>query len=467
MLIFKRYNGIIKKWGRYGVMREGKMKDIFVVGFAIFAMFFGAGNLIFPPYLGLKSGTSWFVGFLCFIIMDIGLSVLTLLVVTKLGKGARGVTEKLGRKPSLLILALNVICLGPLIAIPRTAATAFEFAVEPFYPSASTTVFSIVFFTAVVLFCLKQSKVIDIIGTVFAPLMLCALLVLIIKGIVTPIGTVELGISAGEAVKEGVNAGYQTMDVMAAMIFSATILSAVVQKGYKTQKQQFRMVSASGILAMLILFVVYGGLAYLGASVSGTYPHDVDRVVLLIAITKALLGRNGMVLLGGMVCVACLTPAIGLLSSSASFFEKQCEGRIKYRTFVIGFAVISCAISNLGISKILKLASPILNILYPLLILMVVLGIFKDYIKNDNVYKAAAFGTLIVSLLSLAEQFTGINFYLEALPFSQYGFQWVVPALVFGIVGGCVLPKEKRAGVFSMRKSKRKLPLFLFDFVIK
>lgn len=428
-------------------MKEGKVKDIFVVGFAIFAMFFGAGNLIFPPYLGLKSGTNWFPGFLCFIIMDIGLSVLTLLVVTKLGKGAGGVTEKLGKKASIFILALNVICLGPLIAIPRTAATAFEFAVEPFYPTASTTVFSIIFFAVVVLFCLKQSKVIDIIGTVFAPLMLCALLVLIVKGILTPIGSVELGLSVGAAVKEGVNAGYQTMDVMAAMIFSATILSAVIQKGYRTQKQQFRMVSASGLLAMLILFVVYGGLAYLGASVSGKFPHNVDRVVLLIAITKALLGKWGMVLLGGMVCVACLTPAIGLLSSSASFFEKQCDGKIKYRTFVIGFAVVSCIISNLGISKILKLASPILNILYPLLILMVVLGIFKEHIHNDNIYKSAAVGTLAVSLLSIVEQMTGMNFYLSSLPFAQYGFQWVAPALLFGLAGCCMIPKEKSGKV--------------------
>lgn len=436
-------------------MKEGKVKDIFVVGFAIFAMFFGAGNLIFPPYLGLKSGTNWFPGFLCFIIMDIGLSVLTLLVVTKLGRGAEGVTEKLGKKPSVLILALNVICLGPLIAIPRTAATAFEFAVEPFYPSASTTVFSIVFFAAVVLFCLKQSKVIDIIGTVFAPLMLCALLVLIVKGIVSPIGSIDLGLSIGEAVKEGVNAGYQTMDVMAAMIFSATILSAVIQKGYRTRKQQFRMVSASGLLAMLILFAVYGGLAYLGASVSGKFPHDVDRVVLLIAITKALLGKWGMVLLGGMVCVACLTPAIGLLSSSASFFEKQCNGKIGYRTFVIGFAVVSCIISNLGINKILKLASPILNILYPLLILMVVLGIFKEHIHNDNIYKSAAFGTIAVSLLSMVEQVTGLQFYLSLLPLSQYGFQWVVPAVLFGLAGACVMPKEKREKLLLMKKAKK------------
>lgn len=416
----------------------GKSKDVFVIGFAIFAMFFGAGNLIFPPFLGMTGGSNWFLSFLCFIIMDIGLSVLTLLVVTKIGRGAKGITEKLGGKVSVLILALNIICLGPLIALPRTAATAYEFSVAPFFPAINTTVFSVIFFAIVVLFCLKQSKVIDIIGTFFAPLILAALLFLIIKGIVSPLGAIELGANAGEAVQDGVNAGYQTMDVMAAMVFSASILLAVKQKGYTSGNKQFKIVSAAGILATVILFVVYGGLAYLGATVSGMYPPDIDRVQLLIAIVGALLGEQGTVLLGILVCAACLTPAIGLLSSAASFFEKQCGGAISYHVFVIGFAVISCVISNFGITKILALASPILNILYPVLVLLVVMGLFGNYITNHNAYRFAAFGTAAISVLSVLEQSFGMEFGMAGLPLYQFGFQWLVPALVCGVIGACI-----------------------------
>lgn len=423
-------------------MGKRNVKDTFVIGFAIFAMFFGAGNLIFPPYLGLISGKSWFISFLFFIIMDIGLSVLTLLVVTKIGKGTEGITEKLGRRPSLIILSLNAICLGPLIAIPRTAATAYEFSVAPFFPNIDTRLFSIFFFAVVIIFCLKQSKVIDIIGTFFAPLILGALLFLIIKGIVTPLGAATVQTAVQEAVQSGVNAGYQTMDVMAAMIFSASILLTVSQKGYKDSSRQFKIVSASGILASLILFVVYGGLAYLGATVSSLYPADIDRVTLLIAIVKALLGEKGMVLLGILVCAACLTPAIGLLSSSASFFEKQTDGRIKYKTLVFGFAGISCLISNFGITKILALASPLLNILYPVLVLLVFMGLVRKLIPCGLAYRTAALGTMAVSVLSTATQYVKLPVDLTGLPLYEYGFQWVVPAFVCAVIG--ILVKERR-----------------------
>lgn len=416
-------------------MKDLKMKDTLVVGFAIFAMFFGAGNLIFPPFLGMRSGSNWFLAFICFIVMDIGLSILTLLVMTKIGRGAKGITEKLGDKASVFILAANVICLGPLIAIPRTAATAYEFAVQPFFPAVSTTVFSIIFFSVVVLFCLKQSKVIDIIGTFFGPLMLAALVFLIVKGIVTPLGTIQAGISAGSSVQEGIGAGYQTMDVMAAMVFSASIFMALKQKGYGSDKQQFKMISASGALAALILFVVYGGLAYLGATVSGMFPPDVDRVQLLIAITGALLGEKGTVLLGVLVCAACLTPAIGLLSSSAAFFEKQSKGKVKYPVWVVGFAAASCAISNFGISRILALASPVLNVLYPVLVLLIFLGLFRKFIPSDRVYRFAVFGAAAVSVCSVIEPFVKLPFSMTEMPLYQFGFQWLIPALLFGVLG--------------------------------
>lgn len=416
-------------------MEKSTVKNSLVIGFAIFAMFFGAGNLIFPPFLGLMSGRSWFLSFLCFIIMDIGLSILTLLVITKLGKGTAGITEKLGKLPSLIVLSLNALCLGPLIAIPRTAATAYEFSIAPFFPSINTKVFSVFFFALVIIFCLKQTKVIDIIGTFFAPLILAALLFLIIKGILTPLGSIEITSSVQQAVSSGMNAGYQTMDVMAAMIFSASILMTVKQKGYESSRLQFKIIFRSGMIATVILFIVYGGLAYLGATASSAYPPDIDRVALLIAITKSLLGEQGLVLLGILVCAACLTPAIGLLSSAASFFEKQLNGKVKYRTLVIAFAAISCMISNFGITKILALASPVLNVLYPVLVLLVFMGLFCKYIKSDLVYRFAALGAVITSILSAFAGYTELPFNLSVLPFYQYGFQWVTPAFVFAGIG--------------------------------
>lgn len=416
-------------------MKNYRSKDVFIIGFAIFAMFFGAGNLIFPPYLGLLSGKNWFLSFLCFISTDIGFSILALIIITKIGKGAKGITEKLGKHPSVLILSLNAICLGPLIAIPRTAATAFEFSVAPFFPEFSQKVFSVIFFAVVIVFCLKQSKVIDIIGTFFAPVILGALIFLIIKGIVTPLGPVEISDSIQSSVQNGVTSGYQTMDVMAAMIFSSSIILTARQKGYDSSRQQFRIVSASSLLAAFILFAVYGGLTYLGATVSGVYAPDTDRVALLIAIVRSLLGKNGMVLLGILVCAACLTPAIGLLSSCASFFEKQVNLKVSYRSFVFLFGGISCVISNFGIEKILALASPVLNILYPVLVLLVFMAFLRKWIPKTRMYQFAALGTAATSIFCTFAQYAQLSVDLAKLPLYQYGFQWILPAVVCGTAG--------------------------------
>ena len=423
-------------------MKNQRSKDVFMIGFAIFAMFFGAGNLIFPPYLGLISGKSWFLSFLCFIITDIGFSILALIIITKIGKGAKGITEKLGKYPSALILSLNAICLGPLIAIPRTAATAFEFSVAPFFGDFNGKIFSVIFFAAVILFCLRQSKVIDIIGTFFAPVILGALIFLIIKGIVTPLGPVEISDRIQSSVQNGVTSGYQTMDVMAAMIFSASIILTARQKGYGDGRQQFKIVSASSLLAAFILFVVYGGLTYLGATVSGIYPPDIDRVDLLIAIVRSLLGKNGMVLLGILVCAACLTPAIGLLSSCASFFEKQVNQKVSYRAFVFLFGGISCVISNFGIEKILALASPVLNILYPVLVLLVFMALIKKWIPDRRTYQFAALGTIAASILCTLSQYTQLPVDVARLPLYQYGFQWLLPAIICGAVGFISVTKK-------------------------
>lgn len=429
-------------------MKKGALKNIFIIGFALFAMFFGAGNLIFPPYLGLMAGENWFIAFLCFMGIDIGLSILTLLVIIRIGKGSCGITEKLGSLPSRLILALNAVCLGPLIAIPRTSATAYEFSVAPFFPEVNASVFSVIFFAIVVLFCLKQTKVIDLIGTIFAPLILGALIILIVKGILAPVGTIETAASLQAATESGINAGYQTMDVMAAMIFSSSLLMTLHQKDYTESDTQFRILACAGVVAAIILFIVYGGLAYLGATASGLYSADIDRVSLLIAITRMLLGENGMILLGILVCIACITPSIGLLSSAALFFEKETNGRISYRTFVFLFAGVSCLISNFGIDRILKLATPILNMIYPVLILLIFLGIFRRWIPYDIVYRFSALSVVTVSVLTTFREYVRIPVDVSELPLYQYGFQWMLPALLCGVFG--LLIADSRASVNSV-----------------
>ncbi len=423
-------------------MNKTYMKDVFIAGFALFAMFFGAGNLIFPPYLGWSSASNWFVGFLCFIIADIGLSMLGIIVVGKIGKGAQGVTEPLGKFFSVLLLVADVICLGPLIAIPRTAATTFEFAIVPNFPQMSSWIFSIIFFALVVALSIKQTKAVDIVGAVLAPIMFIALILLIVKGTLSPLGFAERTTVLGNVVSDGIKAGYQTMDMMGAIIMALALTFSMKSKGYTEPKQQFKMISQAGIISSIALFCVYGGLAYLGSTVSSVFPSTMSQAELLIAITSGLLGREGIILLGVIVAFACLTTAIGLLSSSSTFFEEISNGKLKYKTNILIGAVLSCIVSNLGISAIINFAAPILDLIYPVLIVLIVLGAFNGKIKNLNIHKAASLGAFAISLSTLVKNVTGLNLGVNMLPLNEIGFGWLVPAVVMGVIGSFIKKAE-------------------------
>ncbi|MEG0898622.1 MAG: branched-chain amino acid transport system II carrier protein [Oscillospiraceae bacterium] len=425
-------------------MKKNTTTDIFVLGFALFAMFFGAGNLIFPPYLGFGSASNWFWGFVAFIATDIGLSVLALLMIAKKGQGADGITNVLGQKCSTLLLVANMICLGPLIAIPRTAATTFEFAVAPIFPSfINSWVSAIIFFLIVIALSLKQSKIIDIVGAILSPIMLIALALLIIKGVLSPLGTPGSGTAIDSVLKEGIKAGYQTMDMMGATILSVTLLASINEKGYKGKNLQFKMITLSGLVAAAGLFCVYCGLAFLGASVSTVFPANLSQAELLIAITKGILGQEGIILLGIIVMAACLTTAIGLVSSTATYFSDITDNKLNYKTMVIVISIVSCVLSNLGISTIINFASPILDLIYPILVVLTFMAIFSEKIKNNNIYKGAALGALITSILGLIETYAKVDMGLSRLPFSVYGFSWILPGIVGGFIGYFIKSKKQ------------------------
>jgi LIVCS family branched-chain amino acid:cation transporter len=418
------------------MLRKNDFNNILVLAFALFAMFFGAGNLIFPPYLGLESGNKWVYGFLCFIAIECGLALLALLAAFRFKDGLAGITGKLGRFFSTVIISAIALCLGPLIAIPRTAATTFELAAQPLVPACPSWIFSAIYFALVAIMCVKQTKIADIVGKILSPIMLAALAVLIVRGTVSPLGEAKAEYNIAVVLKDGFAAGYQTLDMMGAMLLSFVVLSMVGQQGYFTQKKQLAVVTVSGLIASAGLFAVYGGLAYLGASASQVFSEKLDRAELLLAITGALLGDWGAPLMGVIVTAACLTTAIGLVSSSAGCFEALLHGKVKYEVLVAVVCAVSYAISNLGISSIVRLASPLLELIYPVVISLVILSFFDRRIRNVNVYRGAALLGFVAAALSLVDAGIPVSLGTDALPLADIGLQWLLPAVVGGLAGG-------------------------------
>ena len=413
--------------------RKKLVTDSIVVGFALFAMFFGAGNVVFPPYIGMHAGEQWANGFLFYFIADIGLALVAMFAILHAG-GADNITGRIGHVASKVLMCAVILCIGPMVAIPRTAATTLEMSVTPFFSGMSPVVFSIIFFAVILLLSIKQSAVIDIVGKILTPALLIGLLVLIVKGFVSPISDiVDTGVSASEVTVNGIKSGYQTMDVLAAMAFGIIILSSADEKGYTDSKSAAKMIGIAAALSGVLLLIVYFGLAYLGATASTVFPTDISRANLVIGIVELLLGKAGLIIFAIVIALACITTAVALVSSAASFFAKLANDKISYSVFVVVICVSSAVISNLGLDKIIAIATPVLDIVYPPMLVLILLSWFGDKL-HKSVYVSSVAGSLIASVLATASLY-GMNVpVIDSLPLASLGLGWLTPAAVFGLV---------------------------------
>ena len=426
-------------------MNNLKGKDIMAVGLTMFAIFFGAGNLIFPPYLGRMTGAEWFLGFFFFFIVDIGVSMIAIFATIRSNDlSMTGIPSRLGKKMATVVAIIIATCLAPCLCVPRTAATTFEMGWSQMFPSLSIWVFSFIFFAIVCFLTIRPSKVVDIVGNYLTPILVICILVLIVLGIVDPISPIAEE-STVVTIKEGIINGYQTMDPLGVGLIIVAIMGAVTEKGYATKDVQGRLLARAALLAGILLFVIYGGLTHLGATVSSGSYEDYNQAALLVAITEELLGTWGVIMMAVIVLFACLTTAIGLTSGFAGTLEKLTNGRCKYKTVVIVMSVFSFVVSNAGIDKIISVAAPILSVIFPCFITMSVLMFFGKYIKNDNVIRVA---TLFAFVISLSEVLAGFGLpltYTQYLPLHEYSLGWILPAVIGGIIGKFIPCKQSEA----------------------
>lgn len=428
---------------------EIRTRDLFVIGFALFAMFFGAGNLIFPPYLGLISGPQWWVGFLGFTITDAGLGLLAIIALSKYDGNLNVLASRVNKTFAIIISTAIILCIGPFLATPRTAATTYEIGILPIFgESVNRYLFSVVFFIIACLLSIRPSKVVDIVGKFLTPSLILCMAVLIVKGIVSPIGEIANTTMIDNVLEKGITDGYQTMDAIAGCMFALVVLNAVKTRNYSSQKLEIKATILSGIIAAVCLAIIYGGLLYLGAQTSslGIYDINTDNTKLLVDITNRVLGGVGVYILAIITALACLTTAIGLISAAGNFFNELSKGKISYEIIVVICSVVSCAISVLGVSQIIKISAPILEILYPCAMTIVLIGLFNEKIKNDIVFKIPAIVSLIFGLLFVLKGMNLLGNFgdvLDSFPLTKFGLGWLVPMLI-GLVIAIVIASMKK-----------------------
>lgn len=425
--------------------KKTTVRDVIVIGFALFSMFFGAGNVVFPPYLGLEAGPEWLTGFTTYFIADIGLALVGLFALLRVGS-SEAVLNRVGRVPAEILMCAIILCIGPMVAIPRTSASTYEMAIAPNISGVSPILFSAIFFALILALCIKESAVVDIVGKILTPLLLVGLFVIIVKGIVTPLGDIAALPQINNVAVTGIKAGYQTMDALAALPFGIIVLQSVTAKGYDSGRKQFRVVGGSAVLAGILLLAVYMGLAYLGATVSAQYTNDIGRAQLIMVIIEALMGKVGMVLFGVVVGLACVTTAVALTSSAAAYFAELCRGKVSYKVFVVVICVFSAVVSNLGLDRIVAIAAPVLDVVYPPTLVLILIALVIPQVP-DRVSRAAAAGALLSSVLCTLHAHGVALSFVEALPLYDLGLSWILPAAAFGLIAA--LP-----GLFTHSRSR-------------
>ncbi|MBM3790190.1 MAG: branched-chain amino acid transport system II carrier protein [Acidobacteria bacterium] len=423
-------------------------RDVLLVGFALFAMFFGAGNLIFPPFMGLLTGSHWAAALLGFLITGIGMPLLGIMAAARAGGTVEHLAGRVSPLFSRILSIVIILAIGPLLAIPRTAATTFEMGVRPNFPGAGALLSSVVFFSITLYLSLNKSTVVDKIGKILTPALLLTLAWIIIRGVLTPVGSIVEG-TVPNAFGRGFREGYQTMDAMASVVFAQIVIAALVFKGYGSVKDQVRMASLAGLVAATGLGLVYGGLMYLGASAGSLYGPQVERTDLLIGITHGLLGEFGKAVLGLAVSLACLTTAIGLTATVGEYFSTLSRGRVGYRTVCTATCVFSAVFATVGVTAIVNLAVPILVTVYPVTIVLVILTMMGSLARDRAVYAGAVIGALSTSIFdalsSAGAPVETVNRAILLLPFAETGFPWILPAAAGAVIGALLA----RAGLGS------------------
>ena len=364
-------------------------KDSIVVGFALFSMFFGAGNLIFPAFLGNKIGSEFILGIIGFICTGVGLPLLAILACSKGDGTFKTLSSKIGVKFSVIFTAILFIAIGPMLAIPRTAATTFELTINPFFPSISPFIAMAVYFIINLFFVLSSTSIIDAIGKYLTPALMILLVFLIVKGFISPIGSI-VETNSINVFSSSLLEGYQTMDAIAALLFAGIITTSLRDKGYNS-KEMPSMILKSSTVAVIGLAFIYGGLTYIGAQ-------------------------------------------------TANFFEKISNGKLPFKVNAIVLSIVSLGLATLGVDNIVVLSVPILNVLYPVSITLIATTLLSKVLKNLNAIKLGVYTSLVFGILFAIP---GIN--LSFIPLASIGFGWVIPTIISIIVGYIIFnPKNSK-----------------------
>ena len=444
-------------------MNSFKKSELLTIGFMMFSIFFGAGNLIFPPALGQAAGTSTPLAMLGFLTTGVGLPLLGITAIAlQGGRYLELINSRMYPWFATALLVVLYLCIGPVFAVPRTGAVSFEIGIRPFLQEDSLkigqAVYTALFFGASYYLSLNPNKLIDRVGKMLTPVLLVVLAVLFAKAFLSPLGTIlpPTGNYIDAPFTQGFQDGYQTMDLLAGLYFGIVISANISSMGVEDEHDNRAETGIGGSFTGIMLAIIYATLGFVGA-VSGSYQAidgatDTGATV-LTNLTDRLFGHVGTMFVGLIFIVACFNVCSGLLSTCSSYFHKQFGTVLGYRGWTIVFTLIALVIANIGLSAIIKLSVPVLEALYPIAIVLVLLSLLHGVFTRH--FPAVYFWTVLFTAIdsvangiaNLVAAFGGRLVWLETacnwLPLNSVALGWVVPALAGFVVGIIVSIAER------------------------
>ncbi|MYL40971.1 branched-chain amino acid transport system II carrier protein [Virgibacillus massiliensis] len=417
-------------------------KDMFIIGFMLFALFFGAGNLIYPPVLGAEAGTSFVAAMTGFIITGIGLPIIAVTAISYVKNDARELGNHVHPLFGLLFTCLVYLAIGPFFGIPRAATVGYEMSVKPFLTDTSTQglwLFTTIFFLATFLVSLNPSKLVDRIGQYLTPILFLAITILVIGGFAffdQPLANPTGGYQ-DTPFFTGFIEGYLTMDAIAALAFGIIVVNTFKEKGITSRNAVILSTLKAGLVAGIGLIAVYASIGWLGAKFTEGEAYTNGGEILAQA-ASTLFGTTGTLLLGVIVTLACFTTSVGLVVATAQFFSKIIP--LAYPWIASIITLISYLIANQGLDSIIRFSVPVLIFLYPIAIVLILLTFIHPLFKGRKaVYRGAIIFTSIFSLNDglneLSVSLPYISNYITLLPLFDHGLGWVLPACVGGCIG--------------------------------
>lgn len=417
-------------------MKVLKGQDILALGFMTFALFVGAGNIIFPPIVGLQAGPHVWMAALGFLVTAVGLPVVTVIALAKVGGAMDALSSPIGKVAGSILAAVCYLSVGPLFATPRTATVSFEVGLAPLTGESPLALFlySLVYFVLVFWISLYPGRLLDTVGRFLAPLKIIALAILGIAAFMLPAGDVGVAEPAYVAApfSQGFINGYLTMDTLGALVFGIVIVNAIRSRGVDSPRLITRYAIIAGLIAGVGLALVYISLFRLGSDSHAVAAGATNGAAVLHAYVQHTFGTLGSSFLAVLISLACLVTAVGLTCACAEYFSRVLP--LSYKTLVLLLAAFSLLVSNLGLTKLIQFSIPVLTAIYPPCIALVALSFCKDFWHEQG--RIVAPVMLVAFLIGAVDAVKGsalgvhLPDALAHLPLSEQGLAWLIPSLI-------------------------------------